>query len=254
MNLAELIQKKLGLKPEEAEAKAQEWAENEEIAKALNEMQDAADEETAKANLEQISAIGKGSNEPKDPKKDEGQGKEPKDEGQGEPEDPKADEGNNKDKGGKDPEPKGDEGQDPEPAQTGNSDEKIKELEKTIAELQAQNKALVIDNDLKLNLINSGASLEDVDYLIFKIKKDGEIATDKDGKIKDIDKIIEGSKKAHPKLFSGSNDEEIDPKKLQKDDGEGDAITQDDFNKMGYKERVKLANENPELYKKLAGK
>ena len=51
--------------------------------------------------------------------------------------------------------------------------------------------------------------------------------------------------------FESSQSKKFEENKLPNTEEKGNAITKDSFQKMGYMERVKLANENQEAYKAL---
>ncbi|MCC8164495.1 MAG: phage scaffolding protein [Lachnospiraceae bacterium] len=126
---------------------------------------------------------------------------------------------------------------------------KITAYEQEITELKAENTALKTDNALKFALKDAGAA--DIDYLVFKAKEKGEIKLDDDGKIKGIDGLIAGLKTQHPTQFAspdGNGRKMIDEHELPGSKGEK-AVTKEKFLQMGYAERVRFKDENPELYK-----
>ncbi len=135
--------------------------------------------------------------------------------------------------------------------------EKITQYEATINELKTKNEKSVLDGAIKIALLEAKA--KDTDYMSFKLREKGtQLTVDENGKLKDSDKIITELKTAHPDQFE-SNDKppkNVKEKPLTGGEGkkEGDgAITKEQFNKMGYLQRVKLYKENPELYKSLMG-
>lgn len=124
--------------------------------------------------------------------------------------------------------------------------------ETQIADLQEQLKQTQIESAIKVALL--GAKATDIDYMTFKLKEKGEIELAEDGSIKGIDDKISGLKTQFPNQFetAGSKDGRIyDVNKLpeQNDDG---GVTKEAFDKMGYQERLKLYNENPETYEELS--
>ena len=133
----------------------------------------------------------------------------------------------------------------------GNEDlqSKISEYETTIADLNAKLEQTQIQSAVKVALLESKAL--DTDYLTFKLKEKGELKLDKDGKIKGIDDMITGLKTQFPNQFETSNNKVIEEHKLEKGEGSKDVITQEQFNKMGYMEKNKLFNEQPEVYAEL---
>ena len=62
---------------------------------------------------------------------------------------------------------------------------------------------------------------------------------------------MKGLKTQFPVQFEASSTKKIDEKKLDKPDDK-QTVTKDDFKKMGYQSRLKLFNENPELYNELS--
>ena len=130
---------------------------------------------------------------------------------------------------------------------------KIAEYEATIKQQQEELQQTKIESALKVALI--GAKAVDVEYLSYKIKEKGdEIKLDDDGKIKGIDDILSGLKTQFPTQFESTQTwKKVDEHKL----GDGDdhsheqTVTKEEFQKMGYKSRVALKENNPELYEQL---
>lgn len=138
-------------------------------------------------------------------------------------------------------------------ASEGNSEAlqaKIQEYEAKVEQLEAEKKQVETEAALKVALLEANA--DDVDYLTFKIKEKGEITIGDDGKIKGIDDTIAALKTQFPNQFKDDNGGEgkILENKLEKGE-EKDSITPEQFKKMGYMERNKLYNSDPELYAKL---
>ena len=132
--------------------------------------------------------------------------------------------------------------------------QKITTYEAEIQRLKAENAELKTENALKFALAEAGAV--DVDYLVFKAKEKGEIKLGDDGKIKGEDDLISGLKTQHPTMFeaSNSNQQSGNRRILENNLPGGDndkTVTKEQFLKMGYNERMKLKEENPELFKQL---
>lgn len=127
--------------------------------------------------------------------------------------------------------------------------QKITEYESTIAEKDAELEKVKIESAIKVKLLEAKAV--DVDYLTFKLKEKGEIKLDEQGNIKGIDDMLAGLKTQFPTQFESETQKKIDEHKLPNDDGET-KMTKEEFNKMGYQGRLKLFNENPELYNELS--
>ncbi len=132
--------------------------------------------------------------------------------------------------------------------------QKITDYEAEITTLKAENTNLKTENALKFALVAAGAV--DVDYLVFKAKEKGEIKLGDDGKIKGEDDLISGLKTQHPAMFGASNNQQqngnrkILENNLPNSNG-NKTVTKEQFLKMGFNERVKLKEENPELFKQL---
>lgn len=134
------------------------------------------------------------------------------------------------------------------------SQQKITDYETEITKLKRENEDLKKENALKFALLSAGAV--DVDYLVFKAKEKGEIKLGDDGKIKGEDDLISGLKTQHPAMFEASNNQQQNGnrKVLENNLPGGDkdkTVTREQFLKMGYNERMKLKQENPELFKQL---
>lgn len=127
---------------------------------------------------------------------------------------------------------------------------KIKEYEDKIQQMTTELQQTKLDAALKVALLE--AKVTDVDYLTFKIKEKGEVKLGDDGKIKGIDDTIAALKTQYPQHFASESKKKIDENKLPSGD-DGEKISQDAFNKMTYQERLKVFNENPEVYNELSG-
>lgn len=127
---------------------------------------------------------------------------------------------------------------------------KITEYEQKIQQMTTELQQTKLDAALKVALLE--AKVTDVDYLTFKIKEKGEVKLGDDGKIKGIDDTIAALKTQYPQHFASETKKKIDENKLPSGDDEN-KISQEAFNKMGYQDRLKVFNENPELYNELSG-
>lgn len=126
---------------------------------------------------------------------------------------------------------------------------KIGEYEAKIAELEAEKQQVQTEAALKVALLEANA--DDVDYLTFKIKEKGEIQIGDDGKIKGIDDTIAALKTQFPNQFKAEGEKKVHENKLEKGEGK-DAVTPEQFKKMGYMQRNELFNSDPDLYQKLS--
>lgn len=131
--------------------------------------------------------------------------------------------------------------------------QKITDYEAEIATLKAENTELKTENALKFALVAAGAV--DVDYLVFKAKEKGEIKLGEDGKIKGEADLISGLKTQLPTMFGASNNQQNGNRKVLENPlpgGDKDkTVTKEQFKAMGYNDRLKLKQENPELFKQL---
>lgn len=134
------------------------------------------------------------------------------------------------------------------------------DVQKQIAEYQAQIakqdeelKQAKTESAMKIGLLSAGAKASDIDYLLFKLNHDSDWKPELDdnGQVKGLDDKVKGLKTQFPVQFEASSSKKIDEKKLDKPDDK-QTVTKDDFKKMGYQSRLKLFNENPELYNELS--
>lgn len=126
---------------------------------------------------------------------------------------------------------------------------KITAYETQVAELQAELQRTRVESAIKVALLSAKAI--DVDYLTFKLKEKGELKLDEQGNIKGIDDMLAGLKIQFPNQFESASQKKIDEHKLP-DGDDTKRISQEDFNKLGYQDRLKIINENPELYAELS--
>lgn len=127
---------------------------------------------------------------------------------------------------------------------------KITAYETQVADLQSELEKTKVESAIKVALLSAKAL--DVDYLTFKLKEKGEMKLDDQGNIKGIDDMIAGLKTQFPTQFETASQKKIEEHKLPNGD-DNKKISQEDFNKMGYQDRLKVYNENPELYNELSG-
>lgn len=137
--------------------------------------------------------------------------------------------------------------------------QKITNYETEIATLKRENETLRTENALRFALAEAGAV--DVEYLMFKAKEKGEIKLGEDGKIKGEADLISGLKTQLPTMFGASNNQQTkgdgNRKVFENNLPGGDkdkTVTKEQFRAMGYNDRLKLKQENPELFKTLSKK
>ena len=132
---------------------------------------------------------------------------------------------------------------------------KITEYEATIKKLQEEAIQAKTESALKIGLLSAGAKATDIDYLIFKMSHDEDWKPELDdqGQVKGLDEKLKGLKTQFPNQFESSASKKIEEKKLEKSD-DPNKVSKEDFDRMGYQERLKLYNDNPDQYKELSGK
>ena len=132
---------------------------------------------------------------------------------------------------------------------------KITGYETQAANLQKQLQETKIKSAIKVALLSEKAV--DVDYMAYKLEsklrdENKAIELDNNGGIKGWEDIISGLKTQFPQQFESSTKKKIDEHKLEQgDDGKKDTVTKEEFSRMGYASRVKLRENNPELYSEL---
>ncbi len=135
---------------------------------------------------------------------------------------------------------------------------KVTAYETQIAQLQEDLKETKRKNALRFAI--SEAKGLDVDYLVYKaeekMKADGKaFELDENEKIKGVDDLISGLKTMCPNQFNSTDTQKkVIENRLPKDDPNAGKVTKEDFAKMGYEERLKLKQENEELFRKLMTK
>ena len=135
--------------------------------------------------------------------------------------------------------------------------QKIGGYESQVAELQAQLQETKIKSAIKVALLSEKAV--DVDYLTFKLneklKEKGEaLELDENENIKGWDDKLSGLKTQFPTMFETSSTMKIQEQRLPGSDDHESGITQEQFNKMGYQSRLKIKQEQPDVYAQLTGK
>ena len=137
----------------------------------------------------------------------------------------------------------------------GNEDlqKSISTYETENAKLKAENEQLKLDNAIKVELLNAKAKGDDLDYLMFKIKQNNDkLSLSENGELKGLD--VAEIKTAYPSNFEVETKKVVDVNNLPKIETGENTITKEQFEKMGYKERTKLFNDNPEVYNELKNK
>jgi hypothetical protein len=127
----------------------------------------------------------------------------------------------------------------------------------TVPDLQKQLLETEIKSALKVALLSEKAL--DIDYLTFKVnekmKEQGKtLELDENENIKGIEDVLSGLKTQFPTQFEKANKNLIEPNPLPLRTNEPSGITQEQFDKMGYQSRLKLKQEQPEVYNQMTGK
>ena len=129
----------------------------------------------------------------------------------------------------------------------------IEEANQKLSELQSENTKIRTDYAIERALIE--AKVQDIDYVKFKLKEkhtDG-FKLDENGKIENINTMLDDMKVQIPNQFTKS-EKKIEEKKLEKNDDNNVGVTKEQFEKMNYHEKAKMFKENPEQYAELTGK
>lgn len=134
---------------------------------------------------------------------------------------------------------------------------KIATYEQQVDTLQKELAETKLNGALKVALLEAKAL--DIDYLTFKLteKLKGEgkaLELDDSGKIKGWDEHLSGIKTQFPTQFEKTGDNQITPNPLPNPDTNRPGVTQEQFNKMGYQNRLKLKQEQPDVYAQMTGK
>ena len=129
--------------------------------------------------------------------------------------------------------------------------QKVAAYEQQITTLQAQLEEQQTDADVQMALLAEGVKPDDMDYVMFKLKAKGKLERGEDGKIKDMTDKIAALKTQLPNQFTNDSKKTIQELKLPEGEHGGNAVTKEEFDKMGYNSRVAFKQENPEAYTRL---
>lgn len=123
-----------------------------------------------------------------------------------------------------------------------------------VQELEAELAKTKLDSAIKVELLANKAL--DVDYLTFKLKEQGELVLDENGKIKGWDEKLTALKTQHPTQFEAAGRKTVVEYKLPGGDASGgaEALTKESLLKKPYAERMRIYNEDPEAYKNAMSK
>lgn len=127
---------------------------------------------------------------------------------------------------------------------------KISEYEAKLSELETENHRIKVDAAVKVALLEAKAV--DIDYLTFKLKEKGDLTLSEDGTVKGIGEAITGLRTQFPSQFSPDSRKKVDEKKLPDEPSKkSTGVTPEQFRKMGYQDRLRLHQQDPETYKEL---
>ena len=134
---------------------------------------------------------------------------------------------------------------------------RIAQYDKEKADLVAQLAETRMKSAIKVALL--AAKALDVPYLTFKLdeklKAEGRtLELDENENIKGWDDILSGLKTQLPNQFEAARNSNIDPNPLPQPQNNHSGITQEQFDKMGYQNRLKLKQEQPDVYAQMTGK
>lgn len=101
--------------------------------------------------------------------------------------------------------------------------QKIATYEQTVAQLQAELAQAKLDAAIKVELLAAKAVPDDVDYLTFKLKGDGDLTLDEQGKIKGWEDRLAGLMTRHPAHFEAPGKKKIIENRLPEVSGGGEA-------------------------------
>ena len=129
------------------------------------------------------------------------------------------------------------------------------EAERKIEQLQKERDDARLDAAMDRALMKAGAKAADFDYLKFQWRKKGEIGLDDNGEVKGYDDAVSAMKTQFPANFENAKDSvQIDANPLPQTDTNRPGVTAEEFAKMGYQSRLKLKQEQPEIYAQMTGK
>lgn len=129
------------------------------------------------------------------------------------------------------------------------------EAERKIEQLQKERDEARLDAAMDRALMKAGAKAADFDYLKFQWHKKGEISLDENGEVKGVDDAVSAMKTQFPANFeTAQSSVQVDANPLPQSDTNRPGITAEEFAKMGYQSRLKLKQDQPEVYAQMTGK
>lgn len=134
---------------------------------------------------------------------------------------------------------------------------KITGYETQVADLQKQLAETKIKAAVKVALLSEKAV--DIDYVTYKLseKMNAESKTlelDENDNIKGWNDILSDLKTQLPAQFQKGDGKKYEENPLPQNPPEPEGVTKEQFDKMGYQSRLKLKQEQPEVYAQMTGK
>lgn len=130
--------------------------------------------------------------------------------------------------------------------------QQVNDYKANMEKLQAELVKAKINAAASVGLLSAGCKPEDIDYIMFRLQAEGELELDEHDNIKGWEDKVAGAKTRFPAHFTSASSKQYQEHKLPEDGPEPtDAITKEQFNKMGYNSRVELKKNNPEQYSQL---
>lgn len=131
------------------------------------------------------------------------------------------------------------------------------ELTNKITELENQNEAwagqmVATKKEFQVKMKASSLNAHDVNDILSKVDLDS-LDLDDNGEVKGLEDVLNKIKEEKPYLFKSEEEPKLGGRTPQNlnTPPKNDEITKEQFMKMGYQERMKIYNENPEQYKQL---
>ncbi len=115
-----------------------------------------------------------------------------------------------------------------------------------VEKLREENLTLRTEGALKLALVQAGG--KDLDYLLYKARAEP-LTVEADGSVKGVQEVVERFRQTLPEMFPSkeNNGKRIFANRLPEGSRE-ETVTRDQFAAMGYEDRLRLKNRQPELY------
>jgi len=121
-------------------------------------------------------------------------------------------------------------------------DQLVQQLQTELAQAQ-------IRGQVREHLVQRGAV--DVDYLMYVMENNGDPLTLDDKKqVINLKDRLDALQTQKPSMFASAGKQKVRELPLP-DNSNAHGVSKEEFNRMGYQERLKLYNENPEAYEQL---